>query len=417
MGNTATVSPARRAAGLATLLLVATQSAAADIELGANARFRFEAADGAGYGTRGPRDEALLQRLRVDAQWHGTQWQARVELEDVRAHGKRVAAPTDENPLDLRTFLVEREGDGWNLRLGRQELDVAPQRFLGVRDGPNLRQAFDGIALRRDQDGWIWQALASLPVDYASRRPFDDRAARDQRFDLVSVRRAARHGTWSAFYARLATDEERHTDAVGRAVRHSLDLRWDGDALPWDWDFEAVLQRGHVGAAEISAWAVGLRGGYTQRTARSPRWGLQLDTASGDRCAGDGGVSTFHPLFANGSYSFTLAGHTGYSNLVQVKPSLTLSLRPDLRGSVALAGLWRRTTHDAVYLQPDVPLRGTAGRGGRYTATYAQMRLDGRLRPNVEWAAEIVRYDAGRAVHAAGGRDSRYAALELALGW
>ncbi|MGS8561408.1 alginate export family protein, partial [Salmonella enterica] len=78
-------------------------------------------------------------------------------------------------------------------------------------------------------------------------------------------------------------------------------------------------QRGHVGAKDIDAWGTGARVGYIWPVAWSPRIGLQIDAASGDRHPGDGTVGTFNPLFPNGYY-FTLAGYTGYTNLRHVKP-------------------------------------------------------------------------------------------------
>jgi hypothetical protein len=51
-----------------------------------------------------------------------------------------------------------------------------------------------------------------------------------------------------------------------------------------------------------------LLGGSTfASVAGSPRLGLKVDGASGDRHPGDGRVETFNPLFPNGYY-FTLAG-------------------------------------------------------------------------------------------------------------
>jgi hypothetical protein len=398
----------RLAASALAVALLST-SAAAEIDTGASARWRIESADGAGYATRGPQDDALLQRLRVHLIVQHDAWHTRVEIEDVRAFAKRVPAATDENRLDLRQVYLEYASPAAWLRIGRQELDVTPQRFLGVRDGPNLRQAFDGFSLKRAFGTLAMQVLISHPVDYRNDAAFDD-LARAQRFDLVLLQRELGSGSIDAFYARLANDTDHDR-------RSSIDLRWHGDTPTWDWDVEAVLQRGRVDATPVRAWAAGLRGGYTQRSAGSMRWGLQLDLASGDARADDDRIGTFQPLFANGSYSFTLAGQTGYANLIQLKPSITLSLSERVRASVAVAGLWRQTSADAVYLQPDAALRGTAGLPGRRTARYRQLRVEWQPHRRVEWAAEFVHYDAGRAVRAAGGRDTHYAALDLSVSW
>jgi hypothetical protein len=49
----------------------------------------------------------------------------------------------------------------------------------------------------------------------------------------------------------------------------------------------------------------------------TPRLGLSIDVASGDRNPHDDKLETFNPLFPNGHY---LADYTGYPNLIHVKP-------------------------------------------------------------------------------------------------
>ncbi|KRA74449.1 hypothetical protein ASD78_13340 [Lysobacter sp. Root667] len=393
------------------------------LSLGLNLRDRFESADGPGYGTRGPRDSYLLQRLQVHADLRvNARWRGFVQVEDVRSFGKAQPSPTDRNPLDLRQAFFDyraplRDG-AWTIRAGRQDLPFGQQRFLSSRDGPNLRQSFDAAWLHLEAGRWNASVFFSQPVQYASESHFDDVSNRQLRFDLLHAERALANGSISFFYARYADAEADYQEAAGREWRHSLDARWTGVADRWDWDAEAVVQGGEVAGVPVRAWALGVRGGYTYSTHRlAPRMGLQIDLASGDRRSGDGKLETFHPLFPNGSYSFTQAGHTGYVNLIQLKPSIALKPTQALQTSLAIGGLWRQTVRDAVYLQPDIPLAGTAGQPGRHTATYLQLKAEWELSRQLTAAAELVRYQAGRAVRAAGGRDSDYAGLELKFYW
>ena len=66
----------------------------------------------------------------------------------------------------------------------------------------------------------------------------------------------------------------------------------------------------------IRAWAVGSLSSYTfADIGWTPRLGFQFDAASGDSNPHDNVLQTFNPLFPNGYY-FTLAGYTGYTNLI-----------------------------------------------------------------------------------------------------
>lgn len=393
------------------------------LSFGATVRERIEFADGAEFGTRAPYDSYLLQRVQAHADVHWSdRWRAFVQVEDVRTFGKQRPTPTDRNPVDLRLAFVGyrrqvRHGT-WMTRIGRQDFAFGQQRFLSLRDGPNVRQSFDGLWVRYETGAWEISGLVSQPVRYRADEHFDDLSKGDQRFGMLRAERKTRRGTASVFYARLRNDGTSFLDAAGREWRDNLDVHVTGTQGAWDWDAEGIAQSGAVGHASVRAWAAGLRGGYTfQAQAWTPRLGLQLDAASGDERPGDARLNTFNPLFPNGSYSFTLAGHTGYVNVIQVKPSLRLRPTASIEVSAAVAGLWRENVHDAVYVQPDLPLAGSAAARDRYTASYVQLHAQWNPTPQFSTVVELVHYDVGRVVRDAGGRDSDYAGLELKFSW
>jgi len=121
-------------------------------------------------------------------------------------------------------------------------------------------------------------------------------------------------------------------------------------------------------------------------------------------------------LFPNGYY-FMLAGYTGYVNLIHLKPSLTVKPIKNLTLTVAAAMQWRETTADAVYVQPNTPVPGTAGKAGRWSGVYAQVRADWAVTPNLAAAVEAVRFQIGDVIRRAGGHDSTYCNVELKFAW
>ena len=83
-----------------------------------------------------------------------------------RAGGPRGA---DEDKLDLHQAFVDIRAwthgkDGLTLRIGRQELSLGSSRLVSFREGPNVRQSFDGLRLGWHRGDWQIDGLATKPV-------------------------------------------------------------------------------------------------------------------------------------------------------------------------------------------------------------------------------------------------------------
>lgn len=256
------------------------------------------------------------------------------------------------------------------------------------------------------------------PVQYRDDGAFDDVSNRNLTFSGVRIeRQRVGPGDLSAYYSRYNRTQAQFPDGAGGEHRDVFDVRYAGKRRNVDWDIEGMYQTGRVGAQRIEAWAVGSLAGYTfAGVGWMPRIGLQVDAASGDRRPRDGRIETFNPLFPNGYY-FALAGYTGYTNLIHVKPSLTLKPSSALTLLAAVGLQWRATTADAVYAQGATPVPGTAGRGGNWTGFYTQLRADWAVTANLAAALEVVHFQIGDALRAAGGRNADYVGAELKFGW
>ena len=394
------------------------------LSLGLTLRERFESNDAAGFGIAGhPADSYVLQRLQVHADLHfAPRWRLYTELEDARDFAKAATGPADANKVDLRLAFVETVDKLANgtlkARVGRQDFAFDLQRFVSSRDGPNVRQSFDAVWADWESGPWRLIGFLSRPVQYQTDRAFDDRSDGSFRFDTVRIERhLVGKDDFSAYWSRYARSSAHYLDAGGAEHRQVFDARLKGADGSLDWDVETMLQVGTVGAKRIRAWALGPSAGYTfPDLAWRPRAGVQVDVASGDAKSGDSAIGTFNPLFPNGSY-FTLAGYTGYANLIHVKP--TLSVHPSSRLSVlgALGLQWRMTEADAVYVKPNVPVPGTAGRPGRWTGAYGQVRAEYRVNRNLTSALEVVHFAVGDVLREAGGHDGNYIGIEFKVLW
>ena len=394
------------------------------LSLGLNLRERYEQNDATGFGTRGtPAANYVISRLETHADLHlGPQFQLFTQFESAFAPGKERLAPVDENRLDLeQAFAVYSVpiADGlFRLRLGRQEMGFDLQRFVAVRDGPNIRQAFDAAWADYETGPWRLIGFYSQPVQDRNLRAFDDYSSGRLTYGGIRLERNdVGPGSLSAYYSHFTQDNARFLTVQGNEGRDIFDVRYAGKLDGWDWDLEAMGQTGQIRNQSIQAWAFGNIAGYSFPTAFwSPRLGLQFDGASGGSHPHDGVLETFNPLFPNGYY-VTLAGYTGYVNFIHLKPSVTLHPLPSVTILAAVGAQWRQTTADAVYTQPNIPVAGTAGKAGSYTGTYGQFRLDWRATPHVSTAVEAVHFAIGDAIRRAGGHDSDYLGVELKYGW
>jgi hypothetical protein len=389
------------------------------VSFGATLRERFESNNAPNFGVgKVAGDAYLLQRLQISADLHlNAHWQIFTEIEDDRAFDKAMISPADQDPLDLRLAFIAYTNtfaDGtFNARVGRQEFDFDLQRFVSSRDGPNVRQAFDAAWADWVTGPWKFIGFVSRPVQYLDYGTFNDYSNGSFRFDMLRVERQLSSTIdLSAYYALYERDNAQYLDASGIEHRNVFDVHFAGRLQNVDWDLEAMEQTGEVGAKEIRAWALGGRTGYTfGNLAWSPRIGLQADAASGDSHPGDNKIESFNPLFPNGYY-FTLGSYTGYTNLVHLKPSVTVNPITNLSVMGAIGLQWRQTTADAIYTQTSA-LPGTAGIGGLWTGAYAQLRVDYRFNANLTGAIEAVHYQIGETVRQAGGHDSDYLGIEL----
>lgn len=404
-------------------LPLAANDRSAYLSLGANVRERFESSEALLRGADGTRaDGYLLDRVQVHADARlGANWQVFVQLEDARVVDKAVVKSVDVNRADLRQAFVAYRGDlgagELKVRVGRQEMNFDLQRFISSRKGPNVRQAFDAVWINYEIAAWRLIGFWSHPVQYRDATSFDDFS--NHRFQYGGVRferQLQGAGELSGYYSRWIRDDANYLDASGNESRRIVDLRYAGKQARFDWDLEAMGQEGRVGTEPVRAWALGARAGYTADTAWAARWGLQVDAASGDRHPGDGELNSFNPLFPNGSY-FTLAGYTGYSNLIHVKPSLTLHPTSAWSLMLGLGLQWRQTTSDGVYQQSGRVLPGTAGVAGRWTGMYGQGRIDWAVSQNLSLAVEAVHFKVGKAVRQAGGHDGNYLGIEAGFAW
>ncbi len=371
--------------------------------------------NGSLFGKRG--DTYGLHRIYLGADLHMGQARIYGELANTLPVGLRgTPSPTDKNELDLQLLFADYRfdlGGGAELigRLGRQELAFDPtQRFVGVREGPNNRQAFDAARINLKANDFYISAFASRPVVY-NPGIFDDVRNEAVDFSGIYATHASLGQTQSLYLYNYGNHDARFGNTVGRERRTSVGARVAGRFGEFDYDIEGMGQTGSFDNRRISAWGIGSLAGYTFDTLPwSPRIGIQADFASGDRNSSDDRITTFNPLFFKGGY-FLEAPISTFSNVQHLKASLSFKPQEATTVSLSYGEFAKMTLGDAVYANPLVALPQTREMTGRRVGNYLQFLVSHQVNQHFSLSFEFDHFKASSALRAVGGNDIDYAKL------
>ena len=401
-----------------------TDMGTGQLQWDASLRFRGMYYDPARFGIGGSEDGYGLLRALASATYVEDNWQARVQL-GVHAENGKAGGPgrTDRSALDVQQAYWRWQRGGFHLQLGRQEAGYGSSRLLSVRDGPNIRLAFDGARV-----GWKGR---SGTLELMALRPLENRpGALDDRGEhgahlwgaYATTARGRGAGQWDLYLLDYRRDGARFAAGSGTERRQTLGARWFGQAGALDWNSELVAQGGELrttaGTLAIHAWTLATDTGWRWTDLPlQPRLGLKADIASGDGNLHDGRLGTFNALFPKSAY-FSEASLLAPANLMDVQPTLTLRLHDALTTELGVQMAWKHRLADAVYTPPAplVALPGSAG-GARRIGTQYKSETRWQASEHWQWQLQLAWVDAGPALKQAGGRDTLFASIVGAWQW
>jgi hypothetical protein len=394
-------------------------SGARYLSLGGEARERFEYFDNPNWG-RDPEDSGyLLQRYFLHADLHlGEQLrifgQLQSSLESGRAGGAR---PTDLDELDLHQMFLDLDLEVgtdafFTLRAGRQELAYGSQRIISVREGPNVRQSFDGVRGLLRMKGLQVDGFVTRPAE-TNRHVFDDHTDKDRAlwglYSVIPLPPLAR-GSVDLYYVGYYNKQSRFDQGSARETRHSVGTRIWRTERPLDYNFEAIYQWGSFDGGAIRAWTVASDTGYSFSTLPfRPRFGVKADIASGDENRDDPDLQTFNPLFPKGAY-FSENALIGPANFINLDPSLSFYLNRQVTVTADWDFFWRESEHDGIYNNAVVPVRSGNGSASRYVGSQGQLQLEWNPERHISLVAIYAHFFAGTFLRETGpGKDVDYA--------
>jgi len=374
------------------------------LTLGGEARQRFEFFDHAVWG-RDPEDNGYwLQRYMLHADAHlGPRFRLFGQLKSgIEVNRKGGPRPADEDQLDVHQAFIDaalwRSGqDELTLRVGRQEMAFGSSRLVSFREGPNVRQSFDGARLTMHKAGWQVDTFATKPVE-TSRGVFDDSPDHTRSFwGVYGVRSfpALPKGNIDLYYLGLDRKRARFDAGLQREQRHSMGARIWGRTESWDYNYELVFQWGRFGSGDIRGWTTASDTGFRVDSVRlRPRLGLKADIASGDHDPTDQTLGTFNALFPKGAY-FSEADLLGPYNLMDLHPSIELTLMASLKLTTDADFFWRQSIHDGIYGIPGNLLQSGRGVTARYIGWHTSAQLEWSINRHLSVTAMYLHFFPG----------------------
>lgn len=389
------------------------------LSIGGEARERYEYYHNPTWGQE-PQDDNgyLLQRYMLHADLHVSPYlrlfsQLKSGLENGRTGGPR---PTDEDKLDLHQIFLDAvlglgNNDSFTLRAGRQELAYGSSRLVSTREGPNVRQSFDGLRSILHAGTWRVDGFVTRPVETNS-GIFEDGTDYSRVFwGIYAVRPLSiiPKGNIDLYYLGLDRENAQFDQGIANELRHSLGTRLWGQKEAWDYNFEFVYQFGSFGEGNIQAWTAASYTGYTIRQARyQPRFSLKADITSGDRNPSDQGLQTFNPLFPRGAYFGEIA-LIGPANHIDVHPSVELQVTEKITFTMDWDFFWRESTRDGLYGNAVNLVRTGQTSDARYIGNQPLAQVEWRIDRHVTLTTVYAHFFAGQFLEESGpGKDVDY---------
>jgi hypothetical protein len=381
-----------------------------------NASWGFGTQDDNGY---------LLQRLTTYSDLHVSSRirffvQLTSDTEAGRNGGPRPVI--DESKLFLEEAFADITlsrvpSDKLVLRLGRQEFELGAGRLVDVREGPNVRQTFDGASLKWKTSSWDIQGFALKPVLNRS-GIFDAPPDHGSTFwgaYAVHQLPQIKGGNIDLYYLGLDRKDAAFEGGSGQELRHTVGGRFWGGRNGWSYDSEAAFQWGGLGAKNIRAWGTGHDTSYTFRSMRlQPQIGATALVASGNHGNSKSDMGTLNPLFPTGFY-FGQGGISllGPSNLMAIGPRIGLQVTKSLSVIADNNVFWRTSLKDGLYSLGVTLLVSGQGNSERYVGSQPSVGVYWKASRHLSVSAAYARFYVGSFLMKASppGRDVDYAAV------
>ncbi len=340
------------------------------VTLGGELRERYESYRNINFGIKAPASsQYLLHRAMLHADIHVNDYvRAFVQLGNLDRVGVRgVTSTTDIDRRELTQAFVDLRlptplGDAPTFRFGREEILLGFQRLVAVREGPNVRRAFDGYRISDSWNGATIDFISARPVTNQNISDFDDETNRTQKLSGVyATLPLGLAGKADLYWLDYQNDNGKYRYKTGEERRTTLGARLFGKLEGLDWNLEYAKQSGHFRDWDVDAHLLAGIAGYTFGDLPwSPRFAVGANYATGDKSA-TGTLGTFNAMYPRLPYFGELSLLVP-SNVKDVRPVLELHPFSNVLVVLGYDVFWRTSTVDGLYGSGMAMYTGTSGK-------------------------------------------------------
>lgn len=320
-------------------------------------RERWEATQGPSFTTLTPAGSYVLSRIRLGVAFRPTSWlRFYGEAQDARAiFYKTSPGNSISNPFDWRQGYVEvgaMEGNGIDVRAGRQELTLGSGRLVTSGEWSNVTKAFD-IARGSITYNWLTMDLIGGSILLIDPTRMDRSKPGEHLYaDYMSLKRLIpRARVEPYFLTKTALNVKSKEGHLGNADTLYIGGRIFG-TLPggFDYTYEGVIERGDYSTDAVHAWGSVGGGGWTN--GRLP-WKLHFSSdymyATGDSGLKDDHHESFDYLYGSQQPTASLTGLFAWRNIENWRSGVDFAPRRGLSFKVDYRNFWLATVNDSLY--------------------------------------------------------------------
>ena len=269
------------------------------------------------------------------------------ELGSSLIKGKEELAPVDKDQLYVNQFFAEASIANFTITLGRENLKIGSRRLIDPREGPNVRQAFDHVALEWQNGQKSFLFFGGSPVVSQTGVFDNDQFANEEwLWGAYAKRLWSGHFNLDGYYTGVHCGSSVYELGTAEELRHSIGLRAWKTTGDWQFDNEAIFQFGSFGNQDILAWTISFD--VKNQFNVQHLLGIKSELISGT--TDENTLGTFNPLYPRGAY-FGRVARFGPANLIDVHPYWNFSTGK-FTMEIDYDVFWRFSVEDAVYGPP-----------------------------------------------------------------